>query len=130
MELLQAYHFNILYKPEKTNVVTDALSCQASLATIRLQPDENWMIRMTTGYLVDPDKDKYPLQPSGLRNHEQKIYVPDYDSLRQEILHEHHDSLTTGHFGQARTLDLVKQHFFWPTLTKDVNNYVASCEEC
>jgi hypothetical protein len=130
VELLQAYHFNILYKPGKTNVVADALSRQPSLATIRLQPDADWMTQMTTGYLIDPDKDKYKLQPSGLRYYDDKIYVPDHGSLRQEILREHHDSMTAGHFGQARTLELVRRHFFWPTLTKDINQYVASCEEC
>src|SRR4051812_38366410 len=39
VELLQVYHFKILYKPGKTNVVTDALSQRPDLATIQLLPD-------------------------------------------------------------------------------------------
>src|SRR3954471_3409958 len=46
VELLQVYHFNILYKPRKTNVVADALSRRLDLMNIQLLPDPKWMETM------------------------------------------------------------------------------------
>jgi hypothetical protein len=43
----------------------------------------------------------------GLRWHQGRIVVPDRASLRERILHEHHDVLWAGHRGIARTLELV-----------------------
>lgn len=35
-----------------------------------------------------------------------------------------------GHQGQARTLHLARQRFFWPNMERDVKNYVRCCERC
>src|SRR3954467_5213615 len=112
VELLQAYHFNILYKPGKTNVVADALSRRPDLMNIQLLPDPRWMETMKEGYTADPEISRYESRPTGLHYHEHRIYVPDYATLRQDILHDHHDSPCAGHLGQARTLELVRRQFF------------------
>src|SRR3954451_3191518 len=84
---------------------------------------------MNEGYTADEELDKYVPRTNGLHYHEQQIYVPDHASLRQDILYDHHDSPCAGHLGQARTLELVRRQFYWPTLVKDTE-YVNSCEEC
>ena len=35
-----------------------------------------------------------------------------------------------GHLGDEKTLNLVRDHFFWPKISKDVANHVKSCERC
>ena len=47
------------------------------------------------------------------------------------ILTEYHDSpLAGGHLGIARTMEKVRTNCFWPTMYKDVVNWVKSCVPC
>ena len=35
-----------------------------------------------------------------------------------------------GHQGMERTLKLIRMRCYWPTLTKDVTNYIQNCIRC
>ncbi|PKU85105.1 hypothetical protein MA16_Dca018219 [Dendrobium catenatum] len=35
-----------------------------------------------------------------------------------------------GHFGRDKTLALLKENFFWPTIKRDVERYIRSCRTC
>ena len=35
-----------------------------------------------------------------------------------------------GHFGRDKTIALVKDRFYWPSLEKDVARIVAHCKTC
>ena len=59
-----------------------------------------------------------------------RLYVPDIDDCRLFVLRSCHDSPTAGHFGSARTLELVKRNYWWPGVTSYVKNYVHSCDTC
>jgi hypothetical protein len=48
------------------------------------------------------------------------LYVPTDVTLRLRIIQNNHDIPAAGHPRRARTLDLIRQHYFWPTLRKDV----------
>ena len=50
-------------------------------------------------------------------------------SLRLSILDESHGGTLGGHFGEAKTLALVKANFFWPKLEKDIARFVK-CVVC
>ncbi|KAJ8367054.1 hypothetical protein AAFF_G00333490 [Aldrovandia affinis] len=50
------------------------------------------------------------------------------DSLKSQALAGVHD--LAGHQGQPRTLSLVRQHFFWYDVEKDVRSYVRNCARC
>lgn len=56
-----------------------------------------------------------------------KLYVP--TSRRQETMREAHDTARGGHGGQQVTLAKLQQ-FWWPTIVKDVIDYVKSCLPC
>lgn len=55
-----------------------------------------------------------------------RICVPDC-SLRLQIISELHNE---GHVGRDRTLQLVSHSYFWPTLRRDVERFVARCRVC
>ena len=46
------------------------------------------------------------------------------------MIQVHHDDPLSGYFGVDRTTDLLRRTYYWPTLAKDVNNYVKSCDTC
>uniref|UniRef100_A0A3P9L311 Gypsy retrotransposon integrase-like protein 1 n=1 Tax=Oryzias latipes TaxID=8090 RepID=A0A3P9L311_ORYLA len=56
------------------------------------------------------------------------LYVP--DSLRSEVLTWGHASKIACHGGVRRTTNLLRRRFFWPSLEKDVREYVAACSVC
>ena len=51
-------------------------------------------------------------------------------SMKEEILHLCHDTITSGHLGERKTLLRVKRSFLWYGMSKDVKVYVMSCRIC
>ena len=51
-------------------------------------------------------------------------------SLRLSILDELHGRALGGHFGEAKTLALVKVSFFWPKLERDIAIFFKKCFVC
>jgi hypothetical protein len=49
-------------------------------------------------------------------------------SLARIVIESYHDA--RGHFGFAKTLSLILEHFFWETLRDDVRDYVRDCLVC
>ena len=58
------------------------------------------------------------------------MYVPKDHKLRIEIVKLHHDTLTAGHPGQWKTLELVTHNYWWPGVTNQVKRYIAGCDCC
>jgi len=51
-------------------------------------------------------------------------------TLRRRVISLCHDSPISGHFYYWKTLHKVKQHFVWPGMTKDLQNYCRACHIC
>lgn len=51
-------------------------------------------------------------------------------SMQTHALQLNHDLPSAGHQGVARTTERVKEKFAWYRISRDVANYVASCEVC
>jgi len=51
-------------------------------------------------------------------------------SLREYIIKELHCGGFGGHFGRDKTLLLIKEKYFWPTLFYDVAKFVRRCRAC
>lgn len=62
---------------------------------------------------------------TGLAN---RRFVP--AAARSKVLDWVHTSRFACHPGRGRTGSLVKRHFWWNTLDKDVREYVAACSVC
>jgi len=40
----------------------------------------------------------------------------------------HHDSVSAGHFGINKIVELISRNFWWPKLHNDVKKFIKSCE--
>ena len=52
------------------------------------------------------------------------------EGLKEAALRLHHDIPSAGHQGIKRTKFRIKERFFWYSMGKDIEMYVASCEMC
>ena len=55
-------------------------------------------------------------------------YVPEI--IRSEVISRHHNDPLAKHFGIDKTKELVGRKYYWPSLRKDVKNYVKGCDIC
>uniref|UniRef100_A0AAY4D4L4 Gypsy retrotransposon integrase-like protein 1 n=1 Tax=Denticeps clupeoides TaxID=299321 RepID=A0AAY4D4L4_9TELE len=77
-------------------------------------------LKMLDGILYRASKDFL----TGKKRHQ--FIVP--SSLIKDVLEGVHD--TAGHQGQARTLYLARQRFFWVGMEQDVREHVKCCRRC
>ena len=58
------------------------------------------------------------------------IYIPYNEPLRMKIVKIHHDSLTAGHFGRAKTAEVISRNYWWKNMNNYIKRYVANCQIC
>ena len=49
---------------------------------------------------------------------------------RKEILHHLHGGPMGAHLGESKTLQKLKERFYWPGHTANVQEWCRSCEPC
>lgn len=59
-----------------------------------------------------------------------RLWVPDDKFLQPMLLQQHHDIPTAGHPGRAKTFEILAHRYNWPSMRKDVDQYVANCHYC
>ena len=57
-----------------------------------------------------------------------RLVVP--EQLKAEVLRMSHDSVFAGHMGKDKTLQKVRNSFFWPGMSLDCQLYVLRCGVC
>ena len=73
---------------------------------------------------------RWSVDDQGLLRYDDRIWVPDSDDLRLWILLNNHDHPIAGHYGQNKTLDLVRRNYMWPGIRSFVKDYCKSCTNC
>ena len=120
---------------------------QFHLDSLKISSEENRIIPFTIEQLKEAQKqDNYAnkiiknitkhknyLIKNDLLLHNPKrpvSYVPQGD-IRRTILQVYHDTAVNGtHFGRNKTIHKIQQRYFWPSMYKDINNYIKSCVPC
>jgi len=73
---------------------------------------------------------RWTVDAEGFLRQDNRIYVPDTNDLRLRVLRYTHDHPLSGHFGQNRTLELLRREYTWPGVHTFVKDYVKSCTTC
>jgi transposase InsO family protein len=145
MEFLQQFEpFTIEYQPGKSNVVADALSRRAdhnvrltmlhttaamSTALLQSVKDAYQQDEVCKEALEGPDH-SHLVAKNGLLYKLDRLYIPNDNGIKTQLLHEAHDNNISGHVGTAKTVELLSRTYYWPTLHTDVRTYVLSCPAC
>lgn len=70
----------------------------------------------------------YSMSHDGILLHHGRWYLP--PSMRTKALQEQHDAPTAGHLGFRKTYQLLQRLYSWPSMRKDVENFVSTCDTC
>ena len=73
---------------------------------------------------------RFTIGQDGLLRADERIFVPSQESLKNALLRLFHDCPSAGHFGTAKTVELISRRFFWFGITEDTKAYVSSCPAC
>ena len=66
----------------------------------------------------------------GLLRRYGKVWVPQEANLRQKILIKNYDDSLGGHYGRAKTMELLHRKYYWPKLKQEAKEYISHCEKC
>src|ERR1700709_906546 len=66
----------------------------------------------------------------GSMRYQGKIWIPEDDKLRTDIIRRNHDSMSAGHGGTAKTTELISRRYFWPGMRETIKRYVKNCDTC
>ena len=144
IERLMPFALTFEYIKGENNVVADALSrCPlvANSITVVRSMLAGLMIRMKV--VAETDEEYIELRRKAIEDdnslrivdqlvldEDDCVFVPRDDSLRTLLISEAHDSSVGGHFGEERTLEMMKRNWRWRGMTTDVIDYVRSCVKC
>ncbi|XP_071924833.1 uncharacterized protein [Coffea arabica] len=136
---IDSFIFVIKYKTGKTNVVADALSRRYALITT-LDAKLLGFEFLKDLYATDSDFGEiFVSLPQHSREHyfisqgflyyKDKLCIPK-SSMRTLLVREAHGGGLMGHFGIAKTLMILQEHFFWPRMRSDVERHIERCVTC
>jgi len=139
MEFIESFPYNIQYKQGKENVVADALSRRYSLIST-LSAKLLGFSHLITLYATDAQFGELynscmTTAGSKFYQHEGYLFMKKclcipLCSMREFLVLESHGGGLMGHFGVTKTLGVLKSHFFWPHMKRDVVRIIARCLTC
>ena len=101
-----------------------ALPASAERLRAAYQSDNELQKLLKKGSLVERSGLLYHPSPRG-----EQLAVPGH-AMRRAIMKEAHDSPIAGHFGFAKTVDLVGRSYWWPGMNAQIRHYVQVCDVC
>ena len=73
---------------------------------------------------------RWTMDTDGLLRYDNRIWVPDTETLCLDVLQNCHDHVLAGYFGQNWTLELVRRNYTCLNIHTFVRDYCNSCVTC
>ncbi|XP_073056935.1 uncharacterized protein [Primulina eburnea] len=132
------------YHPRKANKVADALSRKnpgkVSLSSLSVQPGLQETIKLKQSQDTNISKIKEQIQErnipefqidkDGILWMKGRLYVPNIDGIREEVMAEAHKSRFSVHPGSTKMYRDLKNNYLWNGMKRDVAVFVAKCLTC
>ncbi|GJX52913.1 RNA-directed DNA polymerase, partial [Tanacetum coccineum] len=137
--ILHSDYEALKHKSGRPNKGADALSRRHSLIT-SLQPKILGFDLLSDEYTSDPyfgelyasfqshATSEYHVL-NGFLFKRQRLCVPRH-SIRLTIIQEAHEGGLAGHLGAEKIVHILRSHFFWPKMSRDVENFIRRCLPC
>ena len=147
---IMEYQLELIHIPGKTNSCADMLSRHPDYdqgdkdnKEVVVLPESMFIRRgHTISYVPEepPEQNEATLKPwidqYGLKKirgewwkDQKKVIMQDLDK-RCKIIQAYHDLPAYGHPGISRTRHLISKYYWWPTMGKEVYEYVKGCTQC
>lgn len=126
------HNFSVIYEPGSKNSQADTLSCIYEKAQVNLSNSHI----LNPSIIIAPVRwdivtDTKNFQHPGWVSTEcqtKYLFLPENQGI--QVIQWIHTLSDSGHPSISRTNTMVRQQFWWPTLTTDVTNYVQGCQVC
>lgn len=126
------FDFMVSYRPGSKNCRADALSRIHHASSDEAEPvpilPPALFISPIIWDLDDQINQENLLHPAPPGGPDGSKFVPEH--LRTPLLDSAHSVPGTGHPGSKRTLSLLRQRYWWPTISEDVARFVKGCSVC
>ena len=93
------------------------------LRLYKLQVEDDHACKLRAEQLVKDWQDI-----DNMLHHQSLSYISQI--IQTKFISRHYDNPLVGHFRIEKTQKLFSQKYYWPTLRRDVNNYVRGCDVC
>ncbi len=122
IQYLQQFKMELRYHEGKKNVLADVLSREVNIISLeRIKEEQKY------DTFCKNNKKNFT-ETDGILYNAEKIVVP--VRLQKEILELCHNDTTAGHLGVEKTVERIKQRFYWPGIHKDVQKWIQDCLPC
>jgi len=136
VEFMESFPYVMKYKKGQVNVVADAFSRRYALISMRLMGFEQMKDQYANNsYFTNVVAECAKGACDGFFMHEGYLFkigrmcIPSC-SLRELLVREAYSGGLSGHFGEKKTYELLKEHFFGPSMLRDVHKVIERCAIC
>lgn len=144
LSFLSEFDMDIKHIRGKENKIVDALSRNACQNINSIGSSANFDLEDLVKKVADQDPNyenlqvkilkkemaEYTQNQKGLICYKNRLYIPNVETLKKEILDEYYKQPYVGHPGYQKMLTALRKNFFWPRMKRYVAEYLARCMEC